>query len=64
MAYKPTKDDIKKLRTMTGAGLGDVKKSLVEAEGDFDKARTCSASADWLSLPSVLTARPPTDVCS
>lgn len=32
-------DDIKKLRTMTGAGLGDVKKSLVEAEGDFDKAK-------------------------
>lgn len=39
MAYKPTMDDIKKLRTMTGAGLGDVKKSLVEAEGDFDKAK-------------------------
>ena len=32
-------DDIKKLRAMTGAGLGDVKKSLVEAEGDFDKAK-------------------------
>ena len=29
MAYKPTMDDIKKLRTMTGAGLGDVKKALV-----------------------------------
>lgn len=39
MAYKPTMDDIKKLRTMTGAGLGDVKKALVEAEGDFDKAK-------------------------
>ena len=39
MAYKPTMDDIKKLRAMTGAGLGDVKKSLVEAEGDFDKAK-------------------------
>ena len=64
MAYKPTMDDIKKLRTMTGAGLGDVKKSLVEAEGDFDKAKDLLRGADWLSLPSVLTARPPTDVCS
>ena len=32
-------EDIKKLRTMTGAGLGDVKKALTEAEGDFDKAK-------------------------
>jgi elongation factor Ts len=32
-------EDIKKLRTMTGAGLADVKKALVEAEGDFDKAK-------------------------
>ena len=33
MAYKPNMEDIKKLRTMTGAGLADVKKALVEAEG-------------------------------
>ncbi|MBR1469328.1 MAG: elongation factor Ts [Prevotella sp.] len=39
MAYKANMDDIKKLRTMTGAGLGDVKKALEEAEGDFDKAK-------------------------
>ncbi|MDD5861211.1 MAG: translation elongation factor Ts [Prevotella sp.] len=39
MAYKPSMDDIKKLRSMTGAGLGDVRKSLIEAEGDFDKAK-------------------------
>ena len=32
-------EDIKKLRTMTGAGLGDVKKALTESEGDFDKAK-------------------------
>ncbi|MBQ7420854.1 MAG: elongation factor Ts [Prevotella sp.] len=32
-------EDIKKLRTMTGAGLADVKKALTEAEGDFDKAK-------------------------
>ena len=38
MAYKPNMEDIKKLRTMTGAGLADVKKALTEAEGNFDKA--------------------------
>lgn len=39
MAYKPNMEDIKKLRTMTGAGLADVKNALTEAEGDFDKAK-------------------------
>ena len=39
MAYKPNMEDIKKRRTLTGAGLADVKKALVEAEGDFDKAK-------------------------
>ena len=38
MAYKPNMEDIKKLRTMTGAGLADVKKALTESEGDFNKA--------------------------
>ena len=38
MDYKPNMEDIKKLRTMTGAGLADVKKALTEAEGDFNKA--------------------------
>ena len=38
MAYKPNMDDIKKLRTMTGAGLADVKKALTEAEGNFERA--------------------------
>ena len=32
-------EDIKKLRTMTGAGLADVKKALTESEGDFEKAK-------------------------
>ena len=32
-------EDIKKLRAMTGAGLADVKKSLTEANGDFEKAK-------------------------
>lgn len=31
-------DDIKKLKELTGVGLTDAKKALVEAEGDFDKA--------------------------
>ena len=31
-------DDIKKLKELTGAGLTDAKKALVEADGDFDKA--------------------------
>ncbi|MBR5083800.1 MAG: elongation factor Ts [Prevotella sp.] len=39
MAYKLNIDDVKKLRTMTGAGYADVKKALVEADGDFDKAK-------------------------
>lgn len=31
-------EDIKKLRAMTGAGLGDCKKALAEAEGDIEAA--------------------------
>ena len=31
-------EDIKKLKELTGVGLGDAKAALVEAEGDFDKA--------------------------
>ena len=31
-------EDIKKLKELTGVGLTDAKKALVEAEGDFDKA--------------------------
>ena len=38
MAYKPNMEDIKNLRTMTGAVLADVKKALTDAEGDFNKA--------------------------
>ncbi|MEJ5274048.1 MAG: translation elongation factor Ts, partial [Spirochaetota bacterium] len=32
------KDDIKKLREMTGAGIGDCRIALEEANGDFEKA--------------------------
>ena len=33
-----TAADVNKLRTITGAGMMDCKKALVESEGDFDKA--------------------------
>ena len=33
-----TIDDIKKLKELSGVGLTDAKKALVEADGDFDKA--------------------------
>ena len=33
-----TIEDIKKLKELTGIGLTDAKKALVEADGDFDKA--------------------------
>lgn len=31
-------DEIKRLRSLTGVGITDAKKALVDAEGDFDKA--------------------------
>lgn len=31
-------EEIKKLKELTGLGLTDAKKALIEAEGDFDKA--------------------------
>lgn len=31
-------EDIKKLREMTGAGLGDCKKALAESNGDMEGA--------------------------
>lgn len=34
-----TAQDVAKLRKMTGAGMMDCKKALVEAEGDYDKAQ-------------------------
>ena len=34
-----TASDVNKLRKMTGAGMMDCKRALVEAEGDFDKAK-------------------------
>jgi elongation factor Ts len=38
--YKPTAEDVKKLREETGAGMIDCRNALVSAEGDFEKAKT------------------------
>jgi len=38
-AYKPTADEIKRLREETGAGMSDVRNALLWAEGDQDKAK-------------------------
>ena len=35
---KITAAEVNKLRQMTGSGMMDCKKALVEAEGDFEKA--------------------------
>ncbi|MFN2461343.1 MAG: translation elongation factor Ts [Candidatus Velthaea sp.] len=38
--YKPSADDVKRLREDTGAGMIDCRNALVSAEGDYDKAKT------------------------
>lgn len=38
MAYAPKPDEIKELRRITGAGMLDCKKTLVETNGDVNKA--------------------------
>lgn len=38
MAYAPKPEEIKELRRVTGAGMLDCKKTLVETEGDVNKA--------------------------
>src|SRR5690606_123674 len=42
MTYSPTSADVKKLREMTGVGMMDCKKALVETNGDIE------AAVDWL----------------
>src|ERR1700743_1152595 len=37
--YKPTADDVKKLRESTGAGMIDCRNPLVKADGDTEKAK-------------------------
>lgn len=39
MTYKPTADEIKKLREETQAPMLDCRKALLDAEGDYDKAK-------------------------
>lgn len=38
MSYTVSAQEVAKLRNITGAGMMDCKKALVDAEGDFDKA--------------------------
>jgi elongation factor Ts len=40
MSYQPKADEIKALREETSAPMMDCRKALVEAAGDFDKAKT------------------------
>jgi elongation factor Ts len=37
--YKPSTDDIKRLRDDTGAGMMDCRKALLDAKGDYESAR-------------------------
>ena len=37
--YRPTADDVKRLREDTGAGMIDCRNALVKCEGDFEKAK-------------------------
>jgi len=39
MAEKITASMVKELRDMTGAGMLDCKKALIETDGDFEKAK-------------------------
>jgi elongation factor Ts len=38
--YKPTADDVKRLREETGAGMIDCRNALVQTTGDFERAKT------------------------
>jgi len=38
-AYKPSADEIKRLREETGAGMSDVRNALLWAEGDHERAK-------------------------
>jgi elongation factor Ts len=38
-AYKPTADEIKRLRDESGAGMSDVRNALIWANGDMERAR-------------------------
>ena len=61
---------VKELREMTGAGMMECKKALVEADGDMDKAVDVLRTAGLASVPTMhmqvhslsLTARPTSSV--
>ena len=39
VAYKPSAEEIKRLREATGAGISDVRNALIWAEGDYERAK-------------------------
>jgi len=43
--YKPSTDDIKRLREETGAGVADVRNALIKGEGDYERARAFLAES-------------------
>ena len=49
--------DVAKLRQMTGAGMMDCKKALVEANGDYERAKEIIREKGSSLQQSVLTAR-------
>ena len=42
--YKPSADDVKRLREDTGAGMIDCRNALVKTEGDIERAKACCRS--------------------
>jgi len=44
-AYKPSTDEIKRLREETGAGVADVRNALIKGEGDYERARAFLAES-------------------
>ena len=43
--YKPSTNDIKRLREETGAGVADVRNALIKGEGDYERARAFLAES-------------------
>lgn len=56
MSVTITASDVNKLRTITGAGMMDCKKALVESNGDFENAIDILRKKDKKLLLIVVTA--------
>ena len=51
--------DVMKLRKMTGAGMMDCKKALIEAEGDYNRAQDIIREKGKLVVAKRATVRQP-----